>query len=124
MEKKTINPDTCCVKCLRYATGGQNFPIWCSDNECSCHNHPSAGEGVSDWLQNLNYVLGEPKFSERQWEVILAIIQGHVTDEVQAERERLVEVCEGMKSKYAFDLNMVGGYNKALSDIISLLRDK
>jgi len=34
---KTINPDTCCVECKRYAAGGINFPIWCSDNNCSCH---------------------------------------------------------------------------------------
>ena len=36
-EKRTINPDTCCSECKRYGTTPSKFPIWCSDNNCSCH---------------------------------------------------------------------------------------
>ena len=37
VEKRTINPDTCCSECKRYGTTPSKFPIWCSDNNCSCH---------------------------------------------------------------------------------------
>ena len=35
---KSINPDTCCNQCKRYGTTPSKFPIWCSDNDCACHN--------------------------------------------------------------------------------------
>lgn len=43
-KKKTIDPDTCCMKCKRYGTTPSRFPIWCSDNNCPCHQQPKKEE--------------------------------------------------------------------------------